>query len=64
MLPPTAPTGLTAASTGYITNLTWTASTDNVAVTGYDVYQGSTLKATVTAPYAVTGLTASTCLLL
>ncbi|WP_339919333.1 M4 family metallopeptidase [uncultured Flavobacterium sp.] len=59
---PTAPTGLTAASTtATSTNLTWTASTDNVAVTGYDVYQGSTLKATVTSTsYAVTGLTAST----
>jgi chitodextrinase len=57
-----APTGLTAASTtATSTNLTWTASTDNVAVTGYDVYQGSTLKATVTSTsYAVTGLTAST----
>jgi bacillolysin len=59
---PTAPTGLTAASTtATSTNLTWTASADNVAVTGYDVYQGSTLKATVTGTsYAVTGLTAST----
>jgi hypothetical protein len=37
------------------------ASSDNVAVTGYDVYQGTTLKATVTSTsYAVTGLTAST----
>ncbi|SEA17511.1 Por secretion system C-terminal sorting domain-containing protein [Flavobacterium gillisiae] len=59
---PTAPTSLTAASTtATSTNLTWTTSTDNVAVTGYDVYQGSTLKATVTSTsYAVTGLTANT----
>jgi chitodextrinase len=36
------------------------ASSDNVAVTGYNVYQGSTLKATVTSTsYVVTGLTAN-----
>jgi len=59
---PTAPTSLTASgTTSTATNLSWTASTDNVGVTGYDVYQGSTLKATVTGTsYSVTGLTAST----
>ncbi|MDI1256860.1 MAG: GEVED domain-containing protein [Flavobacterium sp.] len=59
---PTAPTTLAASgTTATTTNLTWTASTDNVAVTGYDVYQGTTLKATVTTTsYAVTGLTAAT----
>ena len=59
---PTAPTNLTASgTTSTTTNLTWTASTDNVGVTGYDVYQGATLKATVaTTSYAVTGLTPST----
>lgn len=59
---PTAPTALTASgTTATATNLSWTASTDNVGVTAYDVYQGATLKATVTATtYAVTGLTAST----
>ncbi|MFT5715391.1 MAG: bacillolysin [Flavobacterium sp.] len=59
---PTAPTSLTASgTTTTTTNLSWTASTDNLAVTGYDVYQGSTLKATVTGTsYAATGLTAST----
>jgi chitodextrinase len=59
---PTAPTTLAASgTTTSTTNLTWTASTDNVSVTGYDVYQGSTLKATVTATsYNVTGLTAAT----
>ncbi|MBG6111826.1 chitodextrinase [Flavobacterium sp. CG_9.10] len=59
---PSAPTTLAAAgTTATTTNLSWTASTDNVAVTGYDVYQGATLKATVTGTtYAVTGLTAST----
>lgn len=40
VVPPSAPTGLVA---NYITNTTmqlnWTASTDNVAVTGYDVFR-------------------------
>jgi bacillolysin len=59
---PTAPTSLAASgTTSTTTNLSWTASTDNVSVTGYDVYQGTTLKATVTGTtYAVSGLTAST----
>jgi len=59
---PSAPTNLTASGTTQTTtNLSWTASTDNVGVTGYDVYQGATLKATVTTTtYAVTGLTAAT----
>jgi Zn-dependent metalloprotease/chitodextrinase len=59
---PSAPASLAAAgTTATSTNLSWTASTDNIAVTGYDVYQGTTLKATVTTTtYAVTGLTAST----
>ncbi len=59
---PTAPTALTVSgTTATATNLSWTSSTDNVGVTAYDVYQGATLKATVTATtYAVTGLTAST----
>ena len=59
---PTAPTTLAASgTTSSSTNLSWTASTDNVGVTGYDVYQGTTLKATVTSTsYAVTGLSAST----
>ena len=59
---PTAPASLTATgTTDTTTNLSWTASTDNVGVTGYDVYQGTTLKASVTGTtYAVSGLTAST----
>lgn len=59
---PSAPTGLTASaitSTGF--TLTWTASTDNVGVTGYDVYRGTTLAGSVTGLTAsITGLTAST----
>ncbi len=60
--PPTAPTGL--RSTGVTTSavsLAWTASTDNVGVTGYDVLAGGAVRATATAPAAtVTGLVAST----
>ena len=59
---PTAPTELVASGTTQTTtNLSWTASTDDTAVTGYDVYQGTTLRTSVaTTSYAVTGLTAST----
>ena len=62
VLPPTAPAGLaaTAASTSLI-NLTWTASTDNTAVTGYKIYRNGTYLATATTTsYADSGLTAST----
>ncbi len=59
---PTAPTSLTVSNVTQTTaDLAWTASTDNVAITGYDVYQGNTVIATVTTTnYNVTGLTAST----
>lgn len=59
---PTAPTGLTASGiTQTSVNLSWTASTDNVGVVAYDVYQGSTLIQSVTVTSAsVTGLSAST----
>jgi exo-poly-alpha-galacturonosidase len=45
------------------TTLTWTAATDNVGVTGYKVYQGSTELTTVASSgssYKVTGLKAGT----
>ncbi|WP_343618834.1 M4 family metallopeptidase [Flavobacterium sp.] len=60
--PPSAPTGLAASgTTGTTTNLSWTASTDNVAVTGYDIYQGTAFKgSSTTTTYTVTGLTPST----
>ncbi len=59
---PSTPTNLTASGTTQTsTNLSWTASTDNVGVTGYDVYRGTTLLTTVTGTtYTATGLTAST----
>jgi bacillolysin len=60
--PPSAPTALTAnGTTATSTNLSWTASTDNVAVTGYNVYNGVTLVTTVTGTtYTITGLSPST----
>lgn len=59
---PSTPTSLTASGTTQTTtNLSWTASTDNVGVTGYDVYRGTTLLGTVTGTtYTVTGLTTAT----
>lgn len=60
--PPTAPGN--ARSTGTTQNtvsLAWDASTDNVGVTAYDVYNGSALAATVTGTSAtVSGLSADT----
>ncbi len=59
---PTAPTSLASSGvTATTANLSWTASTDNVGVTGYSVYQnGSLIGAATTTTYSVTGLTAST----
>ncbi|MEQ3691531.1 MAG: M4 family metallopeptidase [Flavobacterium sp.] len=59
---PTAPTNLAASgTTNTTTTLNWTASSDNVGVVGYDVYQGATNLGTVTGTSAnITGLTAST----
>ncbi|GAA3815885.1 exoglucanase CbhB [Cellulomonas soli] len=59
---PTAPTGLTAGTiTSTTVPLTWTASTDDKAVTGYDVYRNGTLAgSTTTTSYTATGLTPST----
>jgi chitodextrinase len=62
--PPTAPTGLTGTATGPTgISLAWQASTDNVGVTSYTVYRGSTAIATVsggTLSYADSGLTPGT----
>lgn len=45
---PTAPTNLIANNpTSNTMGLSWTASTDNVGVTGYDIYVGNTLKTSV-----------------
>lgn len=59
---PTVPSNLigTAISSTQI-NLSWNASADDVAVTGYEVYRGNTLiGVTVNAKYSDTGLVAST----
>ncbi len=59
---PTTPANLTAtAVTASQINLLWTASTDNIGVAGYEVWQGGTKIANVTSTsFSVTGLTAST----
>ncbi|SRX72383.1 M4 family metallopeptidase [Aequorivita antarctica] len=59
---PTAPSSLVASSIAQTTlTLSWNASTDNVGVTGYDVFQGSTNLGSVTGTSAnITGLTPST----
>ncbi|MEV4380472.1 glycoside hydrolase family 9 protein [Streptosporangium sp. NPDC049644] len=50
-----------SAITGSGATLTWTASTDNVGVSGYDVYRGTTKVATsAAASYTLTGLTPAT----
>ncbi|MEV0380381.1 glycosyl hydrolase family 18 protein [Nonomuraea sp. NPDC050643] len=47
--------------TGSSVSLAWNASTDNVSVTGYEVYRGATLVATVTGTtHTDTGLSANT----
>ncbi len=58
---PTAPTLSASGTTSSATNLSWSGATDNVGVTGYDVYQNSALiGSTASTSYSVTGLTAST----
>src|SRR5204863_119738 len=60
--PPSVPTGLTASavSSSQI-NLSWTASSDNVGVSGYRVYRNGTQIATTGATsFANTGLSPST----
>lgn len=60
--PPSVPTGLSAtALSASSIGLTWTASTDNVGVTGYRVYRGGNQIGTPTTnSYTDTGLAAST----
>ncbi|MEI9912523.1 MAG: fibronectin type III domain-containing protein [Bacteroidota bacterium] len=61
---PTAPAGLASSNlTATSLTLNWNVSTDNVGVTGYDVYQNGTKINTVAvtaATYNVTGLTQAT----
>jgi hypothetical protein len=60
--PPSAPTKVATTSVGStLVSLSWTASTDNVAVVVYQVYVDGKLSGTVTAPSAtITGLTPGT----
>ena len=59
---PSTPAGLrSTGSTSSSVSLAWTAATDNVGVTGYTVFSGSTQVATTTGTsVTVTGLAAST----
>ncbi|MGJ8665431.1 MAG: GEVED domain-containing protein [Patiriisocius sp.] len=59
---PSVPTNLSASNVAETSvSLNWTASTDNIGVTGYDVYQGTVNLGTVNATSAnITGLTAAT----
>ncbi|MEW7292800.1 endonuclease [Aquimarina sp. 2304DJ70-9] len=59
---PSVPTNLTASNTTETsTTLSWNASTDNVGVTGYFVYQNGGFIGTATSlSYTVTGLTGNT----
>jgi len=60
--PPSVPTNVTATAQSSTSILVaWTASTDNVGVTGYKVYRnGSQVGTSATTSYTDTGLTAST----
>jgi cellulose 1,4-beta-cellobiosidase len=59
---PSVPTGLTVSgTTDTSVSLTWSASTDNVGVTGYDVFRaGTKVGSTASTSFTDTGLTAST----
>ena len=61
-IPPSTPTGLATSGVGQTgATLSWTASTDNVGVTGYQVFQGGTQVGTpATTSYGYTGLTCGT----
>jgi endonuclease I len=61
---PTTPTNLVASNpTSNSVDLSWTASTDNTAVTTYDIYTGGTFYVTTNSAatnFTVTGLTSET----
>jgi len=62
LVSPSTPTGLASSAitaTGF--TLSWTASTDDIAVKGYDVYKNGVLAgSTATTSYNATGLTGAT----
>ncbi|MFC4102323.1 glycosyl hydrolase [Paenibacillus xanthanilyticus] len=58
---PSVPTNLASTKTSTSVTLTWNASTDNVGVTGYDVYRGGALVgSTASTSYTDNGLAAGT----
>ena len=58
---PSVPSGLKATASGTTVNLSWSAATDNVGVTGYAVYRNGVQVATaLSTSYADTGLAGST----
>ena len=61
-IPPTVPQNLAASGvTSNSINLSWSASSDNVGVTGYDVYMGGSLKTSVPSnSTTISGLAADT----
>jgi hypothetical protein len=59
--PPSVPVLSLQSKTATSVNLVWTAATDNVGVTGYEVYNGASLVGTPTATnFSVSGLTPNT----
>ncbi|SNR48790.1 T9SS type A sorting domain-containing protein [Dokdonia pacifica] len=60
--PPSTPTSLAASNTtATSTDLSWNASTDNIGVTGYDVYQDGVVVGTASGTsFTVTGLSPTT----
>ena len=58
-IPPTTPANLIASNaTAKQTTLSWDASTDNIRITGYDIYQDGIVVATASGTsFSVTGLT-------
>lgn len=60
----TAPTAATLSASGTTTtstNLSWSGATDNIGVTGYDVYQNGVFRAsTASTSFVANGLTAAT----
>jgi fibronectin type 3 domain-containing protein/N-acetylneuraminic acid mutarotase len=59
--PPSVPTGLSGTATARTASLTWSASTDDAAVTGYRVYRdGAQVGTSATPAFSDSGLTPST----
>ena len=60
--PPSAPSGLTATATSSSSvSLSWTASTDNIGVTGYDIFRnGTKIGTSTTTSYTDNGVASNT----